>query len=76
MDIRPISPVLDFHVDVRLTQRGPRWVAVALIAGEREVGIGRTASHALAASLSVLGPHASAALLADPGLMAASAEVR
>jgi hypothetical protein len=68
--------MLEFHVDVRLTNRGARWVAVAEIAGEREVGIGRTASQALAASLSVLGPHASAALLADPGLMAASAEMR
>jgi hypothetical protein len=76
MDIRLSSPMLDFHVDARLTNRGPRWVAVALIAGEREIGIGRTASQALAASLNALGPQASAALLADPGLMAASAEMR
>jgi hypothetical protein len=69
MDIRLASPALDFHVDVRLTQRHGRWVAVALISGEREVGVGRTAPQALAASIATLGRDA-AILLADPSLMA------
>jgi hypothetical protein len=75
MDIRLSSPALDFHVDVRLTSRAGRWVAVAEIAGEREIGLGRTAHEALAASLWPLGRDAAAVLLADPGLMAASAEM-
>jgi hypothetical protein len=76
MDIRLSSPALDFFVDVRLTSRAGRWVAVAEIAGEREIGLGRTAHQALAASLVSLGREAVAALLADPGLMAASAQMR
>ena len=76
MDIRLSSPALDFFVDVRLTNRGGRWVAVAEIAGEREIGLARTAHAALAASLCSLAPATVAHLLADPGLMAASAEMR
>lgn len=76
MDIRLSSPALDFHVDVRLACHGPRWLAVAQIAGEREIGLGRTAHEALTASISSLGRAAASTLLADPGLMAASAQMR
>jgi hypothetical protein len=76
MDIRLSSPLLDFFVDVRLTSRGARWIAVAEIAGDREIGLGRTAHEALAASIGSLEPQTVAVLLADPGLMVASAEMR
>lgn len=52
------SPSLDFSVDVRLRDFGGRWLAVADIAGEREMGLGRTARDALVASLSSLGVQA------------------
>ncbi len=76
MEIRLSSPAVDFHVDVRLTNHGARWVAVARIAGEREIGLGRTAHEALAASIVSLGREAAAILLADPDLMRASAGLR
>jgi len=69
MDIRLSAPSLPFRVDVRLDNRRGRWVAVALIGGEREIGLGATPHAALAASLAPLGADA-AVLLADPGLMA------
>jgi hypothetical protein len=65
---RLTSPDLDFFVDVRLRDFGGRWLAVADIAGEWEMGLGRTARYALVASLSSLGPKAVKDLLADPRL--------
>jgi len=76
MDIHLSSPVLDFEVDVRLSTRGSSWVAVAVIDGERQIGLGRSAREALAASLSSLGRERAAALLADPSLFGASMQLR
>jgi hypothetical protein len=76
MDIRLTAPGLGFHVDVRLARRGQMWVAVATIAGHPATGIGPSAHAALRASLATLGARTVAVLLADPGLMAVSAEVR
>jgi hypothetical protein len=66
------SPFVDFDVDVHLRDCGGRWFAAADRGGEMQIGIGRNAREAIVASLSKLGPRASGALLADPGLVGAS----
>lgn len=66
---------LDFYVDVRLRQFDGRWLAVAEISDEPEIGLGTTARDALAASLSSLGPTAVDELLADPALLGISRTV-
>lgn len=66
---------LDFWVDVRLRDFDGRWLAVAEIAGEHEIGLGASAREALTAALSCLGPGATEALLADPQLPGVSREV-
>jgi hypothetical protein len=68
VNIRMRSPALDFYVDVRLRAFGQRWLAVADIAGEPEVGLACTAREALLASMASLGSAAATALLADPTL--------
>lgn len=69
------APQLDFYVDVRLRSFDGRWMAVAEIAGEHEIGLASTARDALAASLSSLGAAAATALLADPRLIGVSSSV-
>lgn len=68
MDFRVSAPTLDFYVDVRLRDFAGRWLAVADISGEYEVGIGPDPNLALMGSLTSLGPHATSQLLADPQL--------
>ena len=70
------APPLDFYVDVRLRNFDGRWLAVADIGGDRELGLGRTAREALVASLASLGAIATAALLADPQLHTVSKSFR
>ena len=70
------SQLLDFYVDVAIRDFGGRWLAVADIAGEKEVGLARSAREALVASLSPLGSAATDALLADPQLLNMSRRVR
>jgi hypothetical protein len=72
VNFRLTAPDLDFWVDVRLCSFGDRWMAVADIGGDPEVGLGATARLALAGSLTYLGDRAAAALLADPQLLAVS----
>jgi hypothetical protein len=77
MNFRLTATGLDFYVDVALRNfaqptgdagAGGRWLAVAEICGDREIGLGRSAREALAASLAPLGAEASTSLLADPQL--------
>lgn len=68
MNFRLSASLLDFYVDVHLYSFEERWLAVAEIADEREIGFGRTATEALAASLSSLGSRTADALMADPQL--------
>jgi hypothetical protein len=76
VNFRLTAPSLDFWVDVSLRGYGERWMAVADIAGEPEVGLGHSAHAALEASLSSLGSAAAQALLADPQLPAVSRRLR
>lgn len=69
------APALAVRVDVDLRSLGERWVAAAEFQGRRELGIGLTPRQALTAALGPLGSRATAALLADPALMAPSAEI-
>jgi hypothetical protein len=62
-------------VDVRLRSFGDRWLAVAEIADERELGLGTTPRQALEGALASLASEDRAALLCDPGLFGASAAV-
>jgi len=66
---------LVFYVDVRLRSFGERWIAVADISGDSELGLGTSAREALAGALSTLGAQATTALLADPRLLAASTDL-
>lgn len=66
------SASLGFWVDVTLRDYAGRWLATAEISGVRELGLGATPRDALAGALSSLGPAATAALMADPQLLAAS----
>jgi hypothetical protein len=75
VQFRLAAPVVDFWVDVRLRSWGDRWLAVADIAGEPEIGLGRTARQALEGALASLGQRTARALLADPALAAASADI-
>jgi hypothetical protein len=70
------APSLDFSVDVDLRNFDGRWLAVAHIADEHELGLGESAREALTAALSCLGPRAAQALLADPQLLRVSRDVR
>lgn len=65
MKLRLTSTSLDFYVDVHLRDFGRRWIAVADIAGENEIGLGVTAREALVGSLASLGAEATFRLMAD-----------
>jgi hypothetical protein len=64
-----------FWVDVHLRCFGDRWLAVAEIAGELELGLGQSPGEALHMSLVSLGPAAASALLSDQQLFGVSCEV-
>lgn len=72
MNFRISAPTLDFYIDLRLRDFDGRWLAVADISGDQEIGLGRSPREALAASLASLGADASAALLTDPQLIGVS----
>jgi len=52
------APGLDFWVEVRLVGHDGRWIAVAAIAGEPELGWGSSMRAAVQMALSSLGPEA------------------
>ena len=52
------APGLDFWVEVRLLAHDGRWIAVASIAGDPELGWGPTTRAAMQMALSSLGPDA------------------
>lgn len=65
MDLRLSAPSLGFWVAVRLRSFGDRWIAVADIADDLELGTAMTARGALAQALSPLGGEAADSLLDD-----------
>lgn len=75
VEFRLTAPGVDFWVDVRLRSWGDRWLAVADIAGEPELGLGRSAPQALEGALASLGRQTARAFLADPSLARASADL-
>ena len=75
VEFRLSASAYDFWVDVRLRCFGDRWVAVADIADEPELGLGRTARQALEGALAPLGRRAADAFLSDPVLLSASADI-
>lgn len=76
VNVRLGSKELGLDVQVKLRDLGERWLAVAEVGGDPEVGIGATPRAALAAALSTLGDRATAVLMADPQLFGASAAIR
>ncbi len=52
--LRLTHPDLDFWVDVRVREFLGRWLAVAVLADEPEVGLGWTPQDAVAEALSLL----------------------
>jgi hypothetical protein len=75
VDFKLSASRLGFSVDVRLRSWADRWIAVAEIDGEPEIGLGRNARQALEGALASLGQRVSSAILSDPALLAASAEI-
>ena len=75
VDFRLGASSLDFGVDVCLRDFGGRWVAVAVIRGKQEIGLGATARDALTAALSSLPSAVVKALLADPQLFDVSRKI-
>jgi hypothetical protein len=75
LEVRLSPPTLPRPVDVTLRSFGDRWVAVADAGGTRTIGLGTRAGQALAASLAPLGDRVRTLLMADPALLAASAEL-
>ena len=69
------APGVGCAVDVRLDDRGDRWLAVADYDGRREVALAATARAALTSSLAPLGRDAVIALLANPALFEVSCAV-
>jgi hypothetical protein len=70
------APTLDFGVDVCLREFSGRWLAVAEISGEGEIGLGGSTSETLSASPASLGDGAGQAPLADPQPFEVSGQVR
>lgn len=68
MRFRLCSEAHDFWVEASLRSFGERWLAVAYLGGDPEIGLGSTARDALADALSSLGPKAAEVFLADPQL--------
>jgi hypothetical protein len=64
--IRLESAQLGFWVDLRMLNVRGRWMAVALIGGDPEVGYGPTRSLALRRALAPLGSEATDELLREP----------
>lgn len=62
--IRLAAPELDFWVDVRVVTHFGRWLAVAIIGGDLEIGTGGSCDAAIAEALASLGQCATHALLA------------
>jgi hypothetical protein len=75
LGFRLVAEAPDLAVDVRLRSFGDRWMAVADIAGEVEIGLGRTAREALVGALARLDQYAASALLSDLALLAPSVEI-
>jgi hypothetical protein len=75
VEIRLTAPAFDFWVEVRLRSWGDRWLAVAEISGEPEIGLGQHAREALEGALAAFGPSTAQAFLADPALLAASPNI-
>ena len=75
VQFRLAAASLDLSVDVGLRSFGDRWLAVAEIQGERELGLGATASQALVAALESVGSAARTELLADLALLGPSCEI-
>lgn len=61
--LRLAAPEIDFWVDVRLRSWGDRWLAVADIAGDPEIGVGTNVRQALEGALAPLGQRTAQALL-------------
>lgn len=63
--LRLQSEHLDFWVEVRTLRNEDRWLAVALLGGDPEIGIGQTRQEAILAALNPLGEAASRLLAED-----------
>lgn len=70
--LRLQSDQLDFWVEVRTLCNEDRWLAVALLGGDPEIGMGQTRQEAILNSLNPLGEAASRLLAEGPGKLGRS----
>ena len=68
--LRLRHPDLAFHVDVTLTEHEGRWLAVAMLADEPDIGTGDDPREALRAALAALGEPFASELARDAELPA------
>jgi hypothetical protein len=68
--LRLCHPDLAFHVDVTLTEKDGRWLAVAMLADEPDIGTGSDPRSALHAALEALGEPYASDLTASAELLA------
>ena len=68
--LRLRHPDLVFHVDVTLTEHEGRWLAVAMLADEPDIGTGTDPREALRAALAALGEPFASELARDAELPA------
>ena len=69
------SSALAYPISMRLGDYGERWTAVVRYGAATTHGLGSTAREALVAAMEPFGLQATAALMADPAMFAASADV-
>ena len=67
MLIRLTAESLPFWVEVDVRDYDSRWIAVADLAGEHDLGLGLTARQAIKEALASLGPRTAAEVLSGVG---------
>jgi hypothetical protein len=65
--LRITHPDLDFWIDVRLREFDGRWLVVADLADEPDIGVGKSAEEALRGALASLGGSFPQELVAQTG---------
>jgi hypothetical protein len=75
VDFELPGTAIGLPVSVRIGDFGGRWVAVVTDGADRRDGLGSSAREALLAALAPLGTRASMALMAEPVMFGASADL-
>jgi hypothetical protein len=75
IELNLASSALAHPISMRLCDHGERWTAVVRCGPTTTNGLGTTAREALVAAMAPFGMHATATLMAEPAMFAASADL-